>query len=304
MDEALRRFNAIGNARGIIAGFDADCTCSPNYLTEIENTFFNTNVNGCSVYFEHPTDGNEFEPKIYESITSYELYLRYYVEALRNARFPYAFHTLGSSFAVTAEAYARQGGMNKRKAGEDFYFLHKIIPMGNFVELNSCAVYPSPRCSNRVPFGTGAAVNKILQFNNTDYLVFNPRVFEILQPLFDNAYTLMGADKAATCESFNKMHPALSDFLKTQKAEEALETINENCKNKRAFFNAFYNWFNGLMVLQFLNFAHDKYFEKVRISQAVMSICNLNATKNIELLFFLRNKQRSSGWQPINYRQQ
>ena len=84
---------------------------------------------GCSIYFEHPLHG-PLEPKVYEAIAAYELHLRYYVQALRYAAFPYAHHTIGSSMAVRADAYAKQGGMNKRQAGEDFYFLHKIIPLG------------------------------------------------------------------------------------------------------------------------------------------------------------------------------
>ena len=56
----------------------------------------------------------------------------------------------------------RQGGMNKRQAGEDFYFLHKIIPLGHFGEINTTRVIPSPRPSDRVPFGTGRAVRDYL----------------------------------------------------------------------------------------------------------------------------------------------
>src|SRR5262249_45671316 len=39
MDEALRRLADIGNTRGIIACYDADCRCERNYLTSIEQHF-------------------------------------------------------------------------------------------------------------------------------------------------------------------------------------------------------------------------------------------------------------------------
>ena len=35
MDEAVWRFEYAGNPKGIIANFDADCTCDSNYLTRI-----------------------------------------------------------------------------------------------------------------------------------------------------------------------------------------------------------------------------------------------------------------------------
>ena len=60
--------------------------------------------------------------------------------------------------AVRPEAYMKQGGMNRRKAGEDFYFLNKIMSLGGFGECAETTIYPSPRTSKRVPFGTGQAV--------------------------------------------------------------------------------------------------------------------------------------------------
>src|SRR5687768_505071 len=161
MDEALRRFDDAGTIEGgVILCFDADCTCAPNYLSAVSEHFTaHPKSPACSIYFEHPLEG-DLQPEIYEVIAAYELHLRYYVQALRYAGFPHAYHTIGSSMAVRAKAYMEQGGMNRRQAGEDFYFLHKIIPLGGFTELNNTVVYPSPRASNRVPFGTGRAVSE------------------------------------------------------------------------------------------------------------------------------------------------
>ena len=57
----------------------------------------------------------------------------------------------------------KQDGLNKKQAGEDFYFLQKIMPMGNYFELNSTTVHPSSRTSDRVPFGTGPIINQYLK---------------------------------------------------------------------------------------------------------------------------------------------
>jgi hypothetical protein len=294
MDEALRRFNDIDNPRGIIAGFDGDCSCTPNYLQEIEKTFQNAKINGCSIHFEHPVTGLEYDSQTYEAIIFYELYLRFYIEALKFAQFPYAFHTLGSSFAVTAQMYAKQGGMNKRKAGEDFYFLHKIIPVGGFVELNTCAVFPSPRVSDRVPFGTGAAVNKILQHENFDFPTYSPEAFDALKAFFN---IIPQFYKAHSFE--NLFHPSINEFLKEQDFLSNLRSINARCNHLSSFEKAFYNWFNGLMVLQYLNFSHEKYFEKIPISEASKSILerkgivvNLNEIKLLEYYRELQNPLR------------
>src|SRR5690606_11992981 len=95
----------------------------------------------------------------------YEIHLRYFIGMQRWAGFPHAFQTVGSSMAVRARIYCQIGGMNTRQAGEDFYFLHKIIERGKFSDLNTTTVYPSPRISDRVPFGTGQSMKEQLILN-------------------------------------------------------------------------------------------------------------------------------------------
>ena len=118
MDEAVRRFHQIDNQNGIIVSLDADSLVQENYFTSIWE-FWNQHkkVNGVSIQFEHPLDG-DMDEKIYHGIINYELHLRYYINAQRFCLFPYAYQTIGSCFAVSASAYAKQGGMNKRKAGD------------------------------------------------------------------------------------------------------------------------------------------------------------------------------------------
>src|ERR1041384_2597042 len=60
MDEAAARFDDFSKHDGIIVCLDADCTVDKNYLQEIEKHFqLNPKATGCSIYFEHPLDGNE-----------------------------------------------------------------------------------------------------------------------------------------------------------------------------------------------------------------------------------------------------
>jgi hypothetical protein len=177
MDEAIRRFDRAGNYEGVIISLDADTTVDPNYLVEIEKFFETHQADACNIYFEHPVEGTDYSQLLYEGIAQYELFLRYFVQSLREIHFPFAFHTIGSGFASKADAYVRQGGMNKRTAGEDFYFLQKLIPHGHFYELNSTRVCPSPRVSDRVPFGTGAAMKELTGNNQKEFLAYHPDAF-------------------------------------------------------------------------------------------------------------------------------
>ena len=279
---------------GIIVGYDADCTCDTNYLSEIE-AFFTKEPKavGCSLFFEHPIEGNEFPPEVYKAIIQYELYLRYYIEGLRMAHFPYAYHTLGSSFAVRANAYALQGGMNKRKAGEDFYFLHKIIPLANYFEINSTKVIPSPRTSDRVPFGTGAAITKIIESNQSQYLTYNPDVFKELRIFFDSIPQLFRIDDLALDSWMHAIHPSLQRFLLQNNFKNILTEINVNCSKSEPFKKRFFVWFNGLLVLQYLNEAHVNDFDKIPVEQASQQLLNnCKAANAFHLLQMFREHQR------------
>ena len=76
MDEAVDRFHSL-DRNGITVCFDADALCEKNYLLEIENHFDkHYRSPGCSIHFEHPIEGNEFDPYIYQWIINYELNLR------------------------------------------------------------------------------------------------------------------------------------------------------------------------------------------------------------------------------------
>ena len=250
MDEAVRRLGDVGRAEeGVIACFDADCGCDLNYLAGLERYFQDHPLSpGCSIYFEHPVEG-PMEEEIREAIIRYELHLRFCIQALRFAGFPHAYHTVGSSMAVRAGAYQREGGMNKRQAGEDFYFLQKIIPRGNFGELLETRVLPSPRPSDRVPFGTGRAVRGFMESGRLP--TYPWRAFLDLKTLFE-AVPAMYPDR-----SFVPGPGVMGEFLQSQKFPEALAEIRANTAGESAFRKRFFRWFDAFRVMKFVHHARD-----------------------------------------------
>lgn len=116
------------------------------------------------------------------TIRLYERFMDYYVEGLRWAGSPFAFHTLGSTMAIDAAAYASVRGFPKREAAEDFYCLNKLAKIGLVVEGKSELVL-SARKSRRVPFGTGASVATLEENKWTpdSYPVYSPRCFYVLK---------------------------------------------------------------------------------------------------------------------------
>jgi len=258
MDEAVIRFEQI-NKDGIIACFDADSTCASNYLAELEKHFqLHKKSPACSIHFEHPLQGNEFSQENYQAIEAYELHLRVYKNALQFCGFPFAFHTIGSSMAVKSKAYQKQGGMNKRKAGEDFYFLQKMMALGNFTELKTTVIYPSPRVSDRVPFGTGRAMQNYLSNEQKNYTTYSMESFLDLKQFveqLDNLYNNI----------ILELPLSVSEYLKTISFDENLHKIRQNSTSLIHFKQLFFNWFNAFKVLKFVHFSRDNYYPDVDV---------------------------------------
>ncbi|MDA9261799.1 glycosyltransferase [Flavobacteriales bacterium] len=297
MDEAVNLFHQI-EKKGIIVALDADCEVEPNYLQEIENHFEkNPKSNGCSIRYAHPLQGKEYSDDVYKGIINYELHLRYYNQAMRFCGFPFAYHTVGSSMAVKTSAYEKQGGMNKRKAGEDFYFLQKIIELGNFTELNSSCVIPSPRISDRVPFGTGKAIGDWIESKESVYFTYDLNSFIQLKELIDNILNIYKKD------SYTIKSKVLLQFMDSINFENKVEEIRKNTTNYLNFEKRFFTFFNAFTVLKYVHFARDNSFpnlpvkEEARklLNQVYQQDCNGNSTIQILEIYRTIEKDREVG---------
>jgi hypothetical protein len=284
MDEAVWRLSLAKNPKGIIAGFDADSLCDPNYLMEVEQHFLrHPKSDGASVYFEHPTSGEAFPISTYKGIAQYELHLRYLNQALRFAGHPHAFHTVGSSFAVRMDAYVKQGGMNKRQAGEDFYFLQKIISLENFTEINGTRVIPSPRESDRVPFGTGAAMRLLSTSQDSELKTYSFQCYVDLRVFFKEVPNFYRKDKETIEVEFSKFSLPLQNFLIENRFFEELSSIQSNVSTPDKFRDRFFRWFTVFKVIKFLNHTHANYYVKQDVTvEARKLLTHLGKTPSSE----------------------
>lgn len=274
MDEAAYRLLSIGRQSGVIACFDADSRCMPNYLCELYRLWDrHPKTHACSVRFEHPIYGNEFSAEVYQGIAAYELHLRYYNQASRFVGFPFAYHTVGSSMACSAGAYVRFGGMNRHQAGEDFYFLQKIIPHGGFRELSTTCVFPSPRPSNRVPFGTGRAMSKLV-YSNEPITTYHLESFLNLEPLFQNVNIFYEQSNAQTKKVIESFAEPLSYFLFQVDAIKAIENVRANASSPKSFKKRFFLWFDAFMLLKYMNFAAEKYYGRQPVEGQAQNLLN------------------------------
>lgn len=294
MDIATQRFRTI-NFNGIIVGLDADTIVESNYLNSIYSFFSNNNFNAASIYFEHPITGDSFSDVHLEQIKYYELHLRYYKNSLKYSNLPYSFHTIGSAFALTASAYARQGGMNRRKAGEDFYFINKLIKGEIFGEINDTKVMPSPRVSNRVPFGTGRAILEGLNTKKDLSLTYDFQSFEVI-------YSWI-----IRIETKDFKYGNFPEILKAYLGEEIWikhhTMMLNNTNSHKSYLKLFYNIFDAFWMLKFIHYLRDNYYPNTRLldnTNTLLIKMNYPIISSItSQLEFLRKLDKKKGQKPL-----
>lgn len=300
MDEAINRFSLINNPTGIIASLDADCLVDKSYFKKIEICVKeNPKKEGFVFQFQHDFDAKQYFENEIEACRLYEMYLRYYKLALAISGFPHCFHTIGSCFAVTASAYTKIGGMSRRQGGEDFYFLHKLAQMTIVDEISELLVFPSPRISERVPFGTGPTVKNIIRTG--DYHVYNFELFLVLKRFFDCFETLSKAENI----ELNAIPEEIINFAGKEDLLKLFSECKHNAKPGNNLKKRLFSKFDAFFVVKFLNsFNNDSHYPLIKVQDAVTFLLDyysqnpqleLSASqkKDIELLILEGSKFQS-----------
>jgi hypothetical protein len=125
---------------------------------------------------------------------------------------------------------------------------------------------PSPRPSDRVPFGTGKAVSSLVEKEDA-LLTYHPEPFRMLRNLFKRVDELFESDSGS--ESVTGVLPQLlMDFLEEQKFREALAGMRGNSASLPAFRKRFWRWFNMFRIMKFLHFARERDFPDIAVAEA------------------------------------
>ena len=228
--------------------------------------------------FHHCDDQERAESKeVILATQLYELSLRYYVAGMKFADSPYAFHTIGSTMAVSAKHYAMVRGFPKREAGEDFYLLNKLAKVGAVLELGSdCEpIEIEARRSDRVPFGTGAAVNKITALTEPvrDFRFYDPAVFELLKlwlqslPVIWTSRTkklqasIFSSRAAEQDQPFNQQN--LLAALRAIGTDKALEHAFRQSRDLDQFLRQMHTWFDAFRTLKLIHALRDHHLPNI-----------------------------------------
>jgi len=247
LDLALQAMES-AEGPGLLYCLDADTFVAPNYLKCVREHFEATNQGATVLPYLHRLAGAG------QAALEYELFLRSYVLGLRYAGSPYAFHTVGSAMCCTAEAYARSGGMNRRRSTEDFYFLENLAKTCGISQVRGTFVFPEARISDRVPFlGTGWAISRYLKGERNICHVYDSRVFDYLANwlMALSGSVTTGPEKAL--HEAQLIHPDIHRFIENQGFLEIWQKLRRNYRDDGMFLRQLHVWFDGLKTLRMVN---------------------------------------------------
>lgn len=207
----------------------------------------------------------------------YEIYLRYHRLGLAWAGSPYALHTIGSSLAVDARAYAAVRGVPRRQAAEDFYLVNKLVKLGPVREPEGAPIAIRARRSARVPFGTGAATQTIAGelIAGRGYRVYHPRVYAVLGAWLDAMEAFAAAagraaghvndrvldhalaEGADAWQLAGEERRALDRALASLEARRALLDAHARARTPAALSRRLHDWFDGFRTLKLVHAVRD-----------------------------------------------
>ena len=238
------------HADPILVALDADTLVRPDYLSSLVGHFRSASAGGAVIPFRHREDG---PPSHDAAIRRYELFLRCYVQGLRMAGSPYAFHTVGSAMACTAGAYVKAGGMNSRAAGEDFYFLQQLHRTSGLAGVDGTVVYPSARASHRVPFGTGRSVGRLLSNEEDAVLFYHAECFRILGDWLVLMVNNMDSPGSEIHGRSRDISPYLHEYLDAAGFPDVWGKLRRTSRDDSSLTTAFHGWFDGLKTMKLIH---------------------------------------------------
>jgi len=245
---------------------DADAELPDNYFSVL-NTHTTSQYKDCvavSYNFSHHCENKE----INSANKSYESALRYYVAGMQFANSPYAFFTIGSVIAFKASDYVKVRGFPKRSAGEDFYLLNKLAKLGNIGFIEESVVLIEARESNRVPFGTGPTVSKVMELNRNGlpYCYYNPQLFYELKLCLLHFETLW-EQRFKFSDWLAKLSPESQQALLDNQFELF---VNKQKNNNEVQFNKqLLVWFDAFKTLKYLHSLRDSRYPDISLNEAI-----------------------------------
>ena len=237
------------SSKSLIFCTDADTKVSPDYLSKVTQYFDSHNTSAAVIGFDHLQSEDS---AINDAIGKYENFLKTTAEKMKNAGSPYGYVSMGSTMVCTAESYCAVGGMPRKKATEDFYFLQELTKYCGVHNIPETLVFPSPRPISRVYLGTGYRMEQIQKGFDITNLYYSDDAYRYLSKWLQLGGHAWEKSLNDLLKDIKSIHPNLIGFLKIEGIETIWSKIQNNAPSELHFKEQFHRWFDGLKTIRFL----------------------------------------------------
>ena len=233
----------------LFCSLDADTLIHKNYLEIIDKEFNTKQYSAAVVNFSHQKSKNKNLNMI---INKYETILKDIANKIDQSGSPYGYVSMGSTIICTCQAYIAIGGIQPKKATEDFYFLQQLAKYNSIYKINSILIFPSARSEQRVYLGTGFRMKNFSTSVGFKDLDFDPQAYKSLTLIYKIIDKNWNLEISNIYKLFKIEDIKIYCYMKENKFTEVFNKINNNIINKNQFINQFNNWFDSLKIYKFL----------------------------------------------------
>ncbi len=252
-----------------VGSTDGDAQLPCNYFSVLPSS---TSIALVIFNFSHQLEQSDETSTILQATKLYEQSLRYYVAGLTWAGSEYNYFTIGSTLAFNFRHYCQARGFPRKSAAEDFYLINKLAKLGEVLQRQNIIVKIKARLSDRVPFGTGPAVKKILKLLNfKEYSSYHPDVFyqlrltlKALSELWHHRHQSTEYFSTLPLQSFQALDN-IDFFIFTSKLTQ--QNIKQNQFNTQVL-----HWFDSFKTLKFIHYLKNHYYPNIGLIKA-LEIC-------------------------------
>ena len=219
---------------------DADTHLPNNYFTALNSdTDIHRNaLSAAATYsFKHLCDATS----VGRATQLYEQRLRQYVDGLHSAGSPYAFQTIGSTIAISSTHYAQVRG---------------------FITIEA-------RQSDRVPFGTGPAINKLLLEKkiNQANIFYHPQIFVELKRWLEKIHLTQSSPLGELSLSTNTLKA-----LSTLGAARAIGAARKVSTSASSYNKHIHTWFDAFKTLRFVHCLQEQAYPSVNATDLTAAL--------------------------------
>ncbi len=269
---------ALANGAKVLACLDADTFVDENYILQLKY-FFKNNLDCGTMNFFHKRIEN-FSDDIDESKNSiqlnsaiqlYEDYIKNHSKKLAECGTPFCYSALGCVIVCSDKMYCECGGMKNKLAGEDFYFIQEMIKNVisknpdklfqseknfNIINFLDTTVMPSTRFSDRVLFGTGKALEQIVEGNFSKAKLFKDYEYLEIKKFIDlfNELNKKNFPLDLQREAEKKCNGLYSFLLNDGFFSDWNLIVENNKKSQKKLAVAFHCKFDGLKIIRALHY--------------------------------------------------